>query len=43
MLSETELKEIHGGTSTGLILGIVGYAITFIIGIFDGYYRPLGC
>ena len=43
MLSEEELKEIHGGFSKGVIIGVVSCFVSFIIGVFDGYYRPLGC
>ena len=43
MLNEIELKEIRGGFSKGLLVGITSYIISFVIGVFDGYYRPLGC
>ncbi len=41
-LNEKELKEINGGWSLTSILGI-GSIFTFLIGIVDGYLRPLGC
>lgn len=43
MLSEEELKSIHGGFAKGVIISIASYVVSFIIGVFDGYYRPLSC
>ena len=43
MLTNEELLEIHGGFSNGVLVGVASYIISFIIGVFDGYYRPLGC
>lgn len=41
-LSSNELNEIHGGG--GISLGLAIFAgITFIIGVIDGYVRPLKC
>ena len=42
MISDEELKEINGG-SKYLIVGIAISIITFLIGIYDGYMRPLAC
>jgi len=42
ILNEKELKEINGGWSLTSILGI-GSIFTFLIGIVDGYLRPLSC
>lgn len=43
MLEEKELKNITGGGfSIGLGL-FIGGAITFVIGVIDGYVRPLAC
>ena len=42
-MSKEELLEIKGGVSKGLIIGGVGILITFLIGLFDGYMRPLSC
>ena len=40
-LSSNELNEIHGG---GISLGLAIFAgVTFIIGVIDGYVRPLKC
>lgn len=41
-LSNTELNEVHGGG--GISLGLAIFAgVTFIIGVIDGYVRPLKC
>ena len=41
-LSNNELHEINGGG--GISLGLAIFAgITFIIGVIDGYVRPLKC
>ena len=42
MLKREELKQINGGfnITTGIIIGTV---VTFLIGLFDGYTRPLAC
>lgn len=41
-LTTKQLKEIKGGWSLASILGI-GSFFTFIIGVIDGYIRPLAC
>jgi hypothetical protein len=40
-LNQIELKNINGG-GIGFLIGL-GALITFIIGIVDGYVRPLKC
>lgn len=40
-LSKTELNNIVGGGLTGF--AIFGGIIAFIIGVIDGYTRPLKC
>ena len=42
MLSDSELLEVNGG-SKYLVVGIVVSIITFFIGVYDGYLRPLKC
>ena len=42
-LNENELKNVNGGISKLAIVGIVGAAITFIVGVIDGYVRPTKC
>ncbi len=43
VLSKKELQEINGGAislGTGLLIGA---GIVFLIGVIDGYVRPLKC
>ena len=41
-LSINELNEVNGGG--GISLGLAIFAgVTFIIGVIDGYVRPLKC
>jgi len=41
-LSSNELNNISGGNGFAIGLGIIA-GITFIIGVIDGYVRPLRC
>lgn len=41
-LTITEMKSIQGGFKIGL-LAAIGSAITFLIGLVDGYIRPVKC
>lgn len=41
-LTNEELKGINGGFSFSTALGI-GAIVTFLIGVIDGYVRPLAC
>lgn len=42
-ISDIELQEINGGgISWGIAVGIVA-AVTFIVGVIDGYTNPLKC
>lgn len=41
-LNENELKQIEAGASWKIAL-CIGAAVTFLIGLFDGYIRPLKC
>lgn len=43
MINNTELKEVEGGSSKWIIAGVAGGIISFVIGIVDGYLRPLKC
>lgn len=43
ILENNQLKQIYGGSSDWTIATIVGIAITFIAGIFDGILRPIKC
>ncbi|MGN1338274.1 MAG: class IIb bacteriocin, lactobin A/cerein 7B family [Candidatus Coprovivens sp.] len=43
-LSEKELNNIEGGILKNFTAwGIIGAGVTFIIGIINGYIRPLPC
>ena len=41
-ITKKELKEIRGGWSITGAFGL-GAFVTFIIGVIDGYLRPLNC
>ena len=41
-LDDNELMTVNGGFSFGLGLAI-GAGITFLIGVIDGFVRPLKC
>lgn len=41
-LSKDELMNVNGGNGFAIGLGIIA-GITFIIGVIDGYVRPLRC
>lgn len=41
-INKEELKKINGGFNWGIAAAVVA-GVTFIIGIFDGYTRPLAC
>lgn len=42
LIKDEELKNISGGFSLGAGLLIGGF-VTFLIGVIDGYVRPLAC
>lgn len=42
-LQDEELIELTGGAIKYGLLTVIGGVITFIIGIIDGYLRPLAC
>lgn len=41
-MSNKDLNEVRGGAKWG-IAAIIASGIAFIIGIFDGYQRPVPC
>lgn len=43
VLNEEELVSITGGAIKATALAIIGGVVTFIIGVIDGYLRPLKC
>lgn len=43
ILNNNSLQEISGGAwKLGIAAGVAGF-ITFLVGIIDGYFRPLKC
>ena len=43
-MKKQELQNIIGGGGFSIGLGVaIGGLITFVIGVFDGYIRPLAC
>ena len=43
-LSKNELNNIEGGLLKNFtVWGVIGAGVTFIIGIINGYIRPLPC
>lgn len=40
MISKTELLEVKGGFGKWIGIGAI---LTFIVGLVDGYLRPLKC
>lgn len=43
MIVQSELLEIKGGAAKWVIGLGIGSVITFIIGVIDGYLRPISC
>ena len=42
-LTKEELKQINGGGISFGVLAGIGAGLMFIIGVVDGYVRPLKC
>lgn len=42
-LTKEELKSIIGGGFNFGLVALIGAGITFLIGLVDGYVRPLAC
>ena len=42
-MNNEELMSIKGGVSKTILIGGLGVIISFIIGVLDGYMRPLSC
>lgn len=42
-INNNELKQINGGAFHLGIVSLIAGGITFIVGIVDGYVRPLAC
>ncbi len=43
MIKENELINVKGGAISWTAVGIGGAIISFLIGLIDGYTRPLRC
>lgn len=42
-LEKQNLEKIYGGGFSFGFAAIIGAGITFLIGVIDGYVRPLAC
>ena len=42
-MSNEELVNIKAGVSKTFIIGGISVVISFLIGVIDGYLRPLSC
>lgn len=42
-MSNEELLNTKAGISKGIIIGGISIVISFLIGVVDGYLRPLSC
>lgn len=42
-LNQNEMEQIQGGAVNWAIVAGVGTAISFVIGVIDGYINPLKC
>lgn len=42
-IKEKDLKQVYGGGFSFSFAAIIGAGITFLIGVIDGYIRPLAC
>lgn len=42
-IEENELEKVKGGSSSSWIGLGIGALVIFIIGVIDGYTRPLSC
>lgn len=42
-MNQNELKQINGGGINFGIWAAIGAGITFLIGLVDGYIRPMAC
>ena len=43
ILKKEELLECTGGAKASIVIGAIGLALTFIIGVADGFFRKLKC
>ena len=43
MLEKDELLKINGGAVSAGVVALISGIVVFIIGVIDGYVRPLPC
>ena len=43
VLQNEELMNITGGAVKTTVLAVIGGVVAFVIGVIDGYLRPLSC
>ena len=43
MLSNEDLYDVKAGAIKASVLGLIIAGITFVVGVIDGYIRPLKC
>ena len=43
VLQNEELMNITGGAVNYGVLAVIGGVVAFVIGVIDGYLRPLSC
>ena len=42
-MNNEELLKTKAGIAKGVLIGGISIIISFLIGVIDGYYRPLSC
>lgn len=42
-LTDEQLLLVNGGATLKAVLGGIAVAISFIVGVVDGYLRPMAC
>jgi len=42
-LTKEELKKVSGGAISTKLLALIPLGVSFIVGLIDGYLRPLKC
>ncbi len=43
MLTEKEMLNVYGGKVSWSLITTIGGVITLLVGIIDGFFRPLKC
>ncbi len=42
-LRNEEMKNIDGGADPVVVTSVIGVVVTFLIGVFHGYFNPESC